>query len=106
MVQKESLKQELKKFLINLGRDIKIENILLFGSRAEGNFNEQSDVDLIIVSEDFEKMNFFERVSKMYDYWKIDLPVDFICYTPKEFNKLKKGITIVSEALKNGIVIN
>lgn len=105
MVQKEPLKQELKNFLINLSQDIKIENILLFGSRAEGKFNKHSDVDLIIVSPDFEGMNFFERVSKMYDYWEIDLPVDFLCYTPKEFNKLKKGITIVSEALKKGIVV-
>ena len=63
-------------------------------------------MDLIIISPDFENMNFFERVSKMYDYWEIDLPVDFLCYTPKEYNKLKKGITIVSEALKKGVLIN
>jgi len=106
MVQKKSLILELKKFLVTLNDDIKIEKIFLFGSRAEGNFNENSDVDLIIISPDFENMNFFERVSKMYDYWEIDLPVDFLCYTPKEFNRLKKGITIVSEALKKGILIN
>jgi hypothetical protein len=31
--------------------------------------------------------------------------VDFICYTPEEFEKLKKEVSIVSEALKEGIEI-
>jgi len=41
----------------------------------------------------------------MYDYWELDLPVDFLCYTPKEFDKLKNKITIVKEAVENGIEI-
>lgn len=106
MVQKESIIQQLKVFLTNLNEIIKINEIILFGSRAEGTASRKSDVDLIIVSEDFEGKNFFERASMMYDYWDLDLPVDFLCYTTKEFNKLKKGITIVSEALKKGIVMS
>jgi len=31
--------------------------------------------------------------------------VDFICYTVDEFNKLKKKISLVSTALKEGIEI-
>ena len=42
----------------------------------------------------------------MYDYWSLKYPVDFLCYTPEEFNKLKKQITIVREAVENGIEIN
>jgi hypothetical protein len=34
-----------------------------------------------------------------------DLSADFICYTPEEFEKLKKEVSIVSEALKEGIEI-
>ena len=104
MVQKKYLNEQLKEFLKNLTENIQVDEIILFGSRVNGNAKKDSDVDLIIVSPDFEEMNFFERVSKMYDYWKIDLPVDFLCYTSKEFEKLKKGITIVSEALKKGVV--
>jgi len=33
-------------------------------------------------------------------------PVDFLCYTPEEFEKLRKRISIVSVALKTGIEIN
>ena len=61
MGEKKYLMQGLKKFLQSLSKDINVEKIILFGSRAKKDFDKQSDVDLIIVSEDFEEMNFFER---------------------------------------------
>lgn len=93
-------------FVKRLGLDFDIKKVILFGSRATKEYGEESDVDLIIVSNDFNNMDFFERAAKMYDYWKLDLPVDFICYTKKEFEKLKKRISIVKEALTNGIIIH
>jgi len=105
MDKKEYLINGLKEFARKVNKDLGIDKILLFGSRATENFKEESDVDLIIVSPYFEGINFFERVSKMYDYWNLDLPVDFLCYTPEEFNNLKKRISIVKEALKIGIEI-
>ena len=105
MGEKEYLIKSLKTFLGKLNKDIKIQKVILFGSRARGNFNEDSDIDLIIVSDDFQDMNFFERVKKMYDYWEIDYPVDFICYTSGEFDKLKKRVSIVTQAIKEGIEI-
>ena len=50
-------------------------------------------------------MDFIERGSKMYDYWDLNYPVDFLCYTPKEFNKMKNMITIVREAVRNGMEV-
>jgi len=96
----------INSFKNKLTEDIPVAKIILFGSRAWGKPKRWSDFDLIIVSKYFEGINFFERASKMYDFWDVDYPVDFICLTPEEFNKLKKGITIVSEALKKGIVLN
>jgi len=96
----------VSKFKEKLKEKFSIKEIIFFGSRANGKPIRWSDFDLIIVSDDFEKVNIFERAGMMYDYWEIDYPVDFICLTSKEFNKLKKGITLVSEALKKGIVIN
>ena len=105
MVRKTDLVKELKVFIENLNRDFKISNFILFGSRATNKFKENSDVDLIIVSDNFKGMNFFERTSKMYAYWNLDLPVDFLCYTKDEFNILKKKISIVKESLNQGIII-
>ena len=105
MGKKDNLKKELQKFAKRISNEIDIEKIILFGSRATDDFGENSDVDLIIISDDFDGMNFFERVKKMYDFWEIELPVDFICYTKNEFNNLKKGVTLASIALKKGIEI-
>ena len=38
-------------------------------------------------------------------FWYYDYPVDFLYYVSKEFNELKKQITIVREAIKEGIEI-
>ncbi len=104
MGEKKYLK-ELRQFSIDLRKDFLIDRVIFFGSRASGEEREDSDIDLIIVSDDFESMSFFERVAKMYDYWNLRIPVDFICYTRKEFNSLKKRVSIVKEALEEGIVI-
>ena len=105
MGKKKSIKEKLKMFKEEVSRDIPINEMILFGSRAKGKAKKDSDVDLVIVSKKFKNLDFFQRGAKMYDYWNVGLPVDFLCYTPEEFNKLKKKITIVKEAVENGIVV-
>ncbi|MBI5803857.1 nucleotidyltransferase domain-containing protein [Candidatus Pacearchaeota archaeon] len=104
-MSKESSLKIIKDFTKKLGKDFSINEVIFFGSRAEGAGNKDSDIDLIIVSDDFKEMNFFERVSSMYNYWIELIPVDFLCYTTEEFARLKKRISIVSEALKKGVVV-
>lgn len=105
MDRKKSLIKQLKEFKKKLKKVIKINKVLFFGSRAKGKFSKDSDVDLIIVSDYFNGKNFRSRAVGFYDYWDLDYPVDFLCYTNKEFNELKKQVTIVSEAENNGIEI-
>lgn len=95
----------LKKFKEELSNKVPIEKMILFGSRAYGKPHRWSDFDLIIVSKKFRNLDTLKRSLGFYDYWNYDYPVDFLCYTPKEFNKLKKQMTIVREAAKNGIEI-
>ncbi len=104
-LERKLLKKRLADFKFIVNKDIPIEKLILFGSRAKGNYHKWSDIDLIIVSPKFRKLNFFKRGAKMYDYWNLNYPVDFLCYTPEEFKILKKQITIVREALKEGITI-
>ncbi len=105
MVRKTAIMNELKKFKQALQKEISVSKLILFGSVADGTATNDSDVDLIIVSPAFSKLNFFKRGALMYDYWKPLLAVDFLCFTPEEFEQRKKGVTIVSHALKHGVVI-
>ena len=104
MDERENLIKEIKKFKENLPREKKLEEIVFFGSRAEGKPNKWSDVDLIVVSRAFENEK-CGRGSWLRKFWNLDYPVDFVCYTPEEFEFLKKRISIVSHALKSGIEI-
>jgi len=105
MDRKTALIKNLRSFKKKVDKDFKLEKVIFFGSRAKGKARRYSDVDLILVSSTFKKMDFVERGAKMYNYWDIHHPVDFLCYTPEEFNKLKKQTTIVQEAVKEGIEV-
>ncbi len=102
---RKTIVKQLGEYKNTLSKNVPIYKMIFFGSRAEGGFHPDSDIDLIIVSPKFRRLNFFKRGAKMYDYWTLNYPVDFLCYTPEEFNKLKKQITIVREAVKEGIEI-
>ena len=103
-MDKIELIKELKKFKKIIEKEYKIENLILFGSRATNKYEENSDVDLIVVGE-FRGKNSFRRAPPLYLKWNISLPVDFLCYTSQEFNELKKKTTIVKEAVEKGIEI-
>jgi predicted nucleotidyltransferase len=103
MDRKGSIKKRLREFKTEINKDFPVYKIIFFGSRVHG--KPHKDSDLIIVSKKFKKLNFIKRAAAMYDYWDLDYPVDFLCYTPEEFKKLSKQITIVREALKEGVVI-
>lgn len=103
---KKEIIGELRKFREDLDKDFPVQKIILFGSMASGKTHKDSDIDLIIVSNRFEKINSMKRASLMYNYWTLRLPVDFLCYTKKEFDERKKRVTIVREAVLNGVEIN
>ena len=79
---------------------------ILFGSRAHGTNLVSSDYDFIIVSKDFEGIPFTDRIRKMYDFWDHDIPIEPLCYTPAEFKKKSREISIVREAVKTGVVVS
>jgi uncharacterized protein len=105
MDKKKALINRLKAFKEDVSKDIPLQKLIFFGSRAKGKARKWSDVDLLLVSKQFSSLTFRERATKMYDYWNLNYPVDFLCYTPTEYRKLRSQITIVSEAEEEGIVI-
>ena len=105
MGEKAVIIEELKKFKDRINKVVFIDKFIFFGSRASGKPSKDSDIDIILVSKNFKGKKFRYRAMDLYDYWNLDYPVDFLCYSPEEFNKLKKQITIVKEAVKKGIEI-
>ena len=102
---KKEIVDQLKKFKRKLNKEIPIEKLIFFGSRASGKPKKWSDIDLIIVSAAFKHKKTFKRAIGLYDMWTLDYPVDFLCYTPEEFDEFAKHMTIVRAAIKEGVEI-
>ncbi|MCD6093179.1 MAG: nucleotidyltransferase domain-containing protein [Candidatus Omnitrophica bacterium] len=81
----ERFKQELKKLGVNPGK------VILYGSCAKGNPREDSDIDLIVVSDDFEGMNLRERLELLgLAAGRIFEPVEALGYTEKEIKQCQE----------------
>lgn len=104
-MDRKNIISQLKEFKKQLHENTPVNKMILFGSRAWGKPHRDSDIDLIIVSPRFRKTKSFERGLGFYKYWNLNYPVDFLCYTPEEFKKYKKQLSLVKEAVKRGIEI-
>lgn len=96
---------EINDFIMKVKNKFHPDLILLFGSRARGEYLKQSDYDLIIVSKDFKGVNFLERIYMLLELWEYNFDVDILPYTPNEFQKKKNQIGIVNQAVKEGIIL-
>jgi predicted nucleotidyltransferase len=81
------------------------ERIILFGSRAKGDFDQESDADFLIIKETSTRP--LERL------WEVErilrdrlLPMDIIILTPKELAaRLEAKDPFITEILEEGITI-
>jgi predicted nucleotidyltransferase len=84
----------------------RLTKAILLGSRARGEALESSDYDLLLVSPEFEGMDFHTRIVRMTEQLSgIFLPLDILCYSPSELPRKAKDIGTVRQALKEGIVL-
>lgn len=86
---------------------LNVSKIVLFGSQAEGKFRAESDVDIVLISEDFKNKSIFKRLelikeAEIATIKKFMIPLDVIMMTPEEF---EGGTSLVSEYAKNGKVL-
>lgn len=92
----------VERFRLNLARQFPVERVLVFGSRARGTARNESDVDIMIVSSAFEGKSLARRALLLSGAWDLNLPADFVCYTPAEFEHLRGRVSLVSVALEEG----
>jgi predicted nucleotidyltransferase len=106
MIKKsDKIGEILKDFKKKVRKKVKLQNLILFGSRARGKEKKDSDIDLLIVSKDFEGQKSFKRPVQFYRDWNYDYNTDIICLTPKELEIKREQIGIIKNAMKDGVVI-
>ena len=87
-------------FIDNLSKKINLDSIIIFGSTARGDRLEESDVDIIVISDDFRNMPLNERFGIVYMAWPPHIDADIIPLTREEFEKALKKSIILRDAQK------
>jgi predicted nucleotidyltransferase len=95
--------ENLKKQIIDNFKPFNPERIILFGSVLSSNWDEESDVDIIVVY-DTDK-SFLNRLKELYQSWSIPKAVDILAYTPAEFIEMTSSNYFVQDAVKDGELI-
>ena len=75
MAKETDIQRITRRYVQRLARSITVNKAILTGSWATGRYLEDSDVDLIIVSDDFSKMPISERLSYLQRKWTSKIPL-------------------------------
>lgn len=86
---------------------VRVDRLVLFGSHAKGNASEESDIDIVIISNDFKGKDRFTRAemtgrAERETIRKYMVPFDIVTMTPDEFDR---GDSIIADYAKEGKII-
>ena len=107
MVKKSTLKAIafMKERLQQTG--VSVQKIIVFGSQANGTYNAGSDIDIIVISNDFKNKDIFKRArltkdAEIMTIRKFMIPLDIVTMTPEE---LADDRSLLSDYARTGEVI-
>ncbi len=105
MATEEEVQRITREYVKRLGRGIRVQKAILTGSWARGSYLEDSDVDLLVVSDDFAGMELPSRLVLLQKHWKSRLPLEAFGYTTSEFHSLTRKSGYVRDAVRNGVTL-
>ena len=94
----------LKHFKEALERNrIHVDRLILFGSWAKGTQQEGSDIDVVVISKDFDNKDYWERIKILsHAIYQVFQPIEAVAMTPQEWNSNESPIC---EFAKDGEVV-
>lgn len=105
MVEKSinsGIMKSIQKYIEKISQYYKIEAIILFGSYAKGTENEDSDIDIAIISSDFNDI--IEDGAKLIGLtWKIDTRIEPHPIKTEDYKKVSNPF--VKEVMNTGIKV-
>ena len=103
MVKKNvlDLLQEFQKALEN--QHVHVKKIILYGSWAHGNAHDDSDIDVVVISDSFKEKDYWERIEVLSQaIYKIFVPIEAVAMTQEEWDNKASS---VCEYAKDGEVV-
>jgi len=89
----KQIEEVIYRFAEELKKEIPVEKILLFGSYAEGESTEESDIDVIVVSPAFEKGKYIKHMQYLFrKALKVSSLLEPIPASPSEIKNADKRV--------------
>jgi predicted nucleotidyltransferase len=98
------LEQELNRMTAILIREYEPEKLILFGSVAQGEIHEWSDLDLVVVKKTDKPL--LERTEEVLRLVRPKVGLDVLVYTPAELDSLvdERRVFVLDEIIYKGAV--
>ena len=95
-----TIMESIRKYIEKISKYYKIEAIILFGSYAKGTENEDSDIDIAVISSDFKDI--IDDGANLIGYtWKIDTRIEPHPITTEDYENV--ATPFVQEVINTGI---
>ena len=101
-------KKDVLNILIRLKESLKrnrihVDRLILFGSWAKGTQQEGSDIDVVVISQDFEGKDYWARINILSEaIYQVYAPIEAVAMTPQEWDSKESP---VCEFARQGEVI-
>jgi predicted nucleotidyltransferase len=84
-------------------RGIRPLKLILYGSYAENTNHKGSDIDIVVISDDFTGKNYWERIDILADViYEIFAPIEAVALTPEEW---EEEDSFVTDFARNGEIL-
>lgn len=99
---------EIRKIICNYisvleKENISIERVILYGSYASGTARPDSDIDLVVISRDFDAIPVIDRLQLLSRLTlRVGAPLEVLGYSPKEIRASKKNSIFWEEITSTG----
>jgi predicted nucleotidyltransferase len=91
-------------YLIECLKKYHPEKVILFGSYARGDYNEASDIDMLIIKDTDRK--FFKRIDEVMDLCEDSTKIEPLVYTPREIEEMVRNENdFICTVIKEGVVV-
>lgn len=84
-------------------RGIRIDKLILFGSYATGRYRQDSDIDIVVISRDFDDKDYWERIDILSSaIYQVFEPIEAVAMSLEEW---ESGQSLIVDYAKNGRVL-
>lgn len=102
----DQLRQRIEKYIAAVRQEYRVEKAILYGSYAKGKQREDSDIDLLVLSPDFQGIPILDRIQKLgWIAWQAKTSyIEPIGYTPEEYETADE-FGIIGEVRDTGVIV-